>query len=249
MGRLCKMTHTGLLGRVVMMALVAVSALGSPGEPCSECYQPLYEEKEVSSLSRVHISSNPDCVNLSQLVLYQKNKRVYWIAHNIATFRQPLLGECPIGEAWLCFECDAAETSSIDLVKRKEMVKMVRKIVCNKYLAVEYSATQWIPRDPNKLESVERKERDKCNHHEVYECYKCTKKEINPFCNAFQGSSKPLSLISGTTEHTKLSGDWSGSCTAMIKPIFFLLPKKLDQVWEFLYIMIWEKLNRTGKVK
>lgn len=243
MGRLCEMTHTGLLGRVVMMALIAGGALGSPGEPCSECYQPLCEEEEVSSWFRVHINSNPNCVNLSQLVLYQEDKRVYWITQNTATFRQQLLGECPIGEAWLCFECDVAEASLVDPVKRKEMVKTVRKMVCKKYLALKNSATRWIPRDPNKLESVEKKERDKCNHYEVHEYYECTEKRINPFwkmkelcrycecptetSNTFQESPKHLGLISGTTAYTKLSGDWPGSCTArIIKPAFFLLPKE-----------------------
>lgn len=116
------MTHTGLLGRVVVTALIAGGALGSPGELCNEYYQPLYE-KEVSSLLRVHTNLNHNCVNLSQLILYQENEKIYWMARNTATFRQPLLGEHPVGEAWWCSERDTTKASLVNLVKGKGISK------------------------------------------------------------------------------------------------------------------------------
>lgn len=189
------------------MALM-VGALGSPGEPCCECYQPL-EEGEISSLSRVHTG-----VNLSQLVFCEKDEKG-WMAHNTAAFMQPLLGECPVGEASLGSERDVTEASLVNLVQK--MVKVVRKMVCKKYLAVL---------------SLKRKERDKCIYYEVYEFHECTEKEINHFremkelCKCWE-SPKPLFLISGITAYTKLSGDWSGGyTTGMITQDFSLLHKE-----------------------
>lgn len=122
-GRLCKMTHTRLLGRVVVIAIMASGVLGNLGKPCSKGYQPLYEEEEVSSLLRVHTNLNPNCVNLLQLISCQENKKAYWMAWNTASFRQRLLGGCSVGEAWLCFEQDTTQACLVDLIKEKKVVK------------------------------------------------------------------------------------------------------------------------------
>lgn len=43
------------------------------------------------------------------------------MTHNIASYRQRLFGECPIGDDWLCFEQEANQKNPTDLVKEKEV--------------------------------------------------------------------------------------------------------------------------------
>ncbi|NWY08377.1 ENR1 protein, partial [Nothoprocta ornata] len=79
--------------------------------------------------------------------------------------------------------------------------------------------------------------------HEGYKLYKCPAKRMNPFwgikelskfwecpdeiSDGFWQAPEYLFWICGDTAYTKLPEDWTGSCTiGVIKPAFFLLPKK-----------------------
>lgn len=64
---------------------------------------------------------NPSCFNHSQLATCQEGGKIYWIARNTASFRQRLLGECPVGEIWFRFEQEANQEGLTDLVKEKQL--------------------------------------------------------------------------------------------------------------------------------
>ncbi|XP_050829290.1 endogenous retrovirus group 3 member 1 Env polyprotein-like [Serinus canaria] len=107
---------TGLLGKLVLMLLVS-SALSKDQDPCTKCYHPIYDGEELKSLFRVHTNINPSCFNHSQLITCREDGKVYWTTKNTASYRQRLLGECPVGESWFCFEQEGLK----DLVKEKQL--------------------------------------------------------------------------------------------------------------------------------
>lgn len=111
-----RMVHTGLLGRLILV-LFAKNTTESEEYAYTKCYHPLYDGENLGSLIRVHTNLNPSCFNHSQLTTCQEDGKVYWLAKNTASFGQHLLGECPMGEVWFCFEHEANKERLKDLVK------------------------------------------------------------------------------------------------------------------------------------
>ncbi|XP_058717405.1 endogenous retrovirus group 3 member 1 Env polyprotein-like [Poecile atricapillus] len=111
-----KLAHTGLLGGLILVQLVSLG-IGGGGEACTKCYYPLYDGEDLGSLMRVHTNINPTCFDHTQLETCQEEGKTYWITRNTASFRQRLLGECPVGESWLCFE----EEGLNDVIKEKQL--------------------------------------------------------------------------------------------------------------------------------
>uniref|UniRef100_A0A803VID1 Uncharacterized protein n=1 Tax=Ficedula albicollis TaxID=59894 RepID=A0A803VID1_FICAL len=111
-----KTVHTGLLGRVLLVLLIN-NLTSSKETKCNKCYHPLYGGDTKESLIRIHTNVNPSCFNHSQI----STGKTYWIAKNTATFRQRLLGECPRGEAWFCFEHKSNQEGLMDLIKEKQL--------------------------------------------------------------------------------------------------------------------------------
>lgn len=95
------MPHTRLLG-IPLLILLINSTWGNQGNPCKKYYT-LYREGEAGSLIRIHTNLNLNCVNLSGISTSPEDGKTYWFSQNIATYGQQLLGECPVGDAWLCF--------------------------------------------------------------------------------------------------------------------------------------------------
>lgn len=87
----------------------------------------LYDGENLGSLIRVHTNLNPRCFNHSLLTTCQEDGKVYWIARNTAFIRQCLLGECPVGETWLCFEHKDNQKGLKDLVKEKQLTVATEK--------------------------------------------------------------------------------------------------------------------------
>lgn len=112
------MAPTGLLGKLVLV-LVMSAALSRDDDPCTKCYHPIYDGEDLRSFFRVHTNINPSCFNHSQLITCREDGKVYWTTRNTATYRQRLLGECPVGESWFCFEHEGLK----DLVKEKQLIR------------------------------------------------------------------------------------------------------------------------------
>lgn len=102
---------------IVMMCLYDTGGIDS----CIKCYHPLYDGENLESLVRVHTNLSPSCYNQSQLETCQEGGKVYRITRNTASFRQRLLGECPMNDNWLCFERKDIMKGEIDIVKEKKV--------------------------------------------------------------------------------------------------------------------------------
>ncbi|RMB97756.1 hypothetical protein DUI87_25755 [Hirundo rustica rustica] len=98
---------------------------------------------------------------------------------------------------------------------------------------------------------------------EKYELYECIDKAINPSWGIkelsrfwqqpfetredYWEAPNHLFWICGDTAYTKLPGDWSGSCTiGIIKPAFFLLPKRLRA---HLGVPVYDNLGKVERKK
>ncbi|XP_053820859.1 endogenous retrovirus group 3 member 1 Env polyprotein-like [Vidua chalybeata] len=112
-----EMAPTGLLEKLMVILLI-YGTLSKGENPCTKCYHPIYDGEDLRSLFRVHTNINPSCFNHSQLITCQEDGKVYWTTRNTASYRQRLLGECPIGEAWFCFENEGLK----DIVKEKQLM-------------------------------------------------------------------------------------------------------------------------------
>lgn len=112
------MAPTGLLGKLVLLLLID-NALSGERDPCTKCYHPIYDGDDLRSLFRVHTNINPNCFNHSQLITCQEDGRIYWTTKNTASYRQRLLGECPVEETWFCFEHEGLK----DLIKEKPVIQ------------------------------------------------------------------------------------------------------------------------------
>lgn len=121
-----KMAHTGLLEGPTLV-LFMKSAIGGKENECTKCYHPLYDGENLGSLIRVCTNIDPKCFNGSQLTTCRECEKVCWIAENTATFRQNLLGACPAGESWFCFEHKHNLEGSKDVVKEKQLTVTTTK--------------------------------------------------------------------------------------------------------------------------
>lgn len=99
--------------------LLMSGALSRDKDPCTKCYYPIYDGEDLKSLFIVHTNINLSCFNHSQLITRPEDEKVYWATRNTASYRQCLLGECPVGESWFCFEHEALK----DLVKEKQLTR------------------------------------------------------------------------------------------------------------------------------
>ncbi|RMC16814.1 hypothetical protein DUI87_06067 [Hirundo rustica rustica] len=137
----------------------------------------------------------------------------------------------------------------------------VGKLMCKRYIIVINLSAKWVPKGPNKYWSTENTE--KCIFNERYELYECIDKAINPFWGIkelsrfwqqpfetredYWEAPNHLFWICGDTAYTKLPGDWSGSCTiGIIKPAFFLLPKRLGA---HLGVPVYDNLGKVERKK
>ncbi|RMC02606.1 hypothetical protein DUI87_20761 [Hirundo rustica rustica] len=116
------MAHTGLLGGIVLMMVIKHTY---ETKACTNCYHPVYDGEDLRSLFRVHTNVNPNCFDHSQLNTCQEDGKVYWTTKNTASYAQRLFGECPIGDAWLCFEAD--QKGLRDIIKEKVLTTKFEK--------------------------------------------------------------------------------------------------------------------------
>ncbi|RMB96933.1 hypothetical protein DUI87_26512 [Hirundo rustica rustica] len=262
------MAHTGLLGGIVLMMVIKHTY---EAKACTNCYHPVYDGEDLRSLFRVHTNVNPNCFDHSQLNTCQEDGKVYWTTKDTASYAHRLFGECPIGDTWLCFEAD--QKGLRDIIKEKVLTTKFEKsldIPSGKNLFIdlverisrELNLTEcWICGGPNKYWSTENTE--KCIFNERYELYECIDKAINPFWGIkelsrfwqqpfetredYWEAPNHLFWICGDTAYTKLPGDWSGSCTiGIIKPAFFLLPKRLGA---HLGVPVYDNLGKVDRKK
>lgn len=120
------MEYSKLLKNVVMVMLIT-QTVRSTEEGCAKCYRPLYDEESLTTLIRVHTNISPKCFDASQLLTCQEDGKTYWITKNTANFRQRLLGECPAGEPWFCFEQVSNSETQNDIIKEKQIIKTPKK--------------------------------------------------------------------------------------------------------------------------
>uniref|UniRef100_A0A803VPW5 Uncharacterized protein n=1 Tax=Ficedula albicollis TaxID=59894 RepID=A0A803VPW5_FICAL len=121
-----KVVHIGLL-EGLMLAMLINNFVKSKETSRTKCYHPLYDGESLGSLIRVHTNINPSCFNHSQITTCQEGGKVYWTARNTASFRQRLLGRCPVVETWFCFEHEASQGELTDMIKERQLVVATKK--------------------------------------------------------------------------------------------------------------------------
>ncbi|XP_058682309.1 endogenous retrovirus group 3 member 1 Env polyprotein-like [Poecile atricapillus] len=138
----------------------------------------------------------------------------------------------------------------------------VGRMACKRYPITKNLGTKWVPQEPNRYWSLEKREKG-CIYHEGYNLYEFAEKGINPFCGirslskywecpyedreGFWEAPDDFFWICGDAAYTHLPGDWSGSCTiGVIKPAFFLLPKEAGPD---LGVPLYDNLKRLTKRK
>ncbi|RMC13280.1 hypothetical protein DUI87_10815 [Hirundo rustica rustica] len=114
------MVHTGLLGKLIGLILVLAMNKHTEGAACTKCYSPIYDGEDLQQLIRVHTNVNPTCFEAGQLTSCQEEGKKYWVAKNIANYRQRLTRECPMRE-WFCLEKIDNQEGASDLVKEKPL--------------------------------------------------------------------------------------------------------------------------------
>lgn len=113
------------------LLMINIQAGGAPS--CDKCYYPLYVGDSLTAVLRTHSNPSPNCANFLELQTCIEDGRTYWLFENVGTFKQKLLGECPMKEKWICSEKDPvkqkekAEKWEPDLVREKEVKGVIKK--------------------------------------------------------------------------------------------------------------------------
>ena len=114
-----------------VLLMINIQAGGAP--PCDKCYYPLYAGDSRTAVLRTHSNPSPNCANFLELQTCIEDGRTYWLFENVGTFKQKLLGECPMKEKWICSETDPAKQKEKagkwepDLIREKEVKGIIKK--------------------------------------------------------------------------------------------------------------------------
>uniref|UniRef100_A0A803WEK1 Envelope protein n=1 Tax=Ficedula albicollis TaxID=59894 RepID=A0A803WEK1_FICAL len=109
-----KKVRIGLLARFVTFLMVCEAVEGG----CPKCYAPVYEGETMQPLLQTHTQVSPVCFDRTQLTTCKEGQKKYWLAKNLASFRQRLVGECPVSERF-CLKNINYIDERIDLIKEK----------------------------------------------------------------------------------------------------------------------------------